>query len=221
MERLIAKRMVLLSAILVIAGVLVQIATERERRIPTISERELVAKVPNRIGAFTYIPSPEYPWATYRMDARTYDILKYPSIVARVFESGGRKFDATVIVSKNPDSFHDPRWCFTGSGWTIDHEQRGTIQTRTRGQIPVSFVRLGGKDNRLAIYFYRDPNGVFHGSTSRLLWAMFQSALLEGRRREAVFYRFIALADNATREDLEQFVVDWLEEAKRSSQGML
>lgn len=217
MERL-KLRLLVFVGIMVALGVVVFAAPQ-----PNVGEEKseewMEGKLPKQAGYFKFRPGADNPEQSYKMDANTYKVLAPFGIVCRLYERLGQRFDVVVIASRDKDSFHDPRICFTASGFEIVQEQRVEIKTKSRGIVPATLASLAdGGDRKLALFCYRGPEG-FHGSTMSLKWAMFKEQFRGGQKLDAVFYRFIALTRGTTPEQLQDFVGEYLDSANESSGG--
>lgn len=184
------------------------------------TEDEVIAMAPERVGDMPYARGPEDPRITYRMDEFTYKTLDPFGIVARRYGRGSKVFDVVVIASRSKDSFHDPRVCFSAQGWTLEKLEPATFTTKTRGTIPYTLISMSSQTvrHKLAAFLYKGP-GRFYGNTQSLKWGMFWEQIKGGKDIDGVFYRVIPDYDGATVEELEQFLSDYLEAAKVSSNG--
>ncbi|MBI1756179.1 MAG: EpsI family protein [Fimbriimonas ginsengisoli] len=182
------------------------------------TEPALEAKAPGAVGDYRFVPGLGTPGCSYKMDYKTYRILKPYGIVARVYESGAKSFDVVLVASQNRGSFHDPRVCFTAQGWSLDEERLDSMQTPTRGTIPFTVVRMTGPRDSLAMYFYRGPQG-FCANVIQLKLAMFKERLTGGKNVDGVFYRIIPNYEGATVDDLKAFASEYLAAASESSGG--
>src|SRR5262249_34459561 len=137
-------------------------------------EKWMEARAPEKIGDAPFFKSSQNPAQSYRMNDITYKMLAPYGIVARQYTTkDGKVFDVVLIASESRASFHDPRICFSGSGWTISDQHTVDVPTKTRGVVPVMIVSMenGEKRNQLAAFFYRGPSG-FQASTRGLKWDM-------------------------------------------------
>jgi exosortase len=158
--------------------------------------------------------------STYKMEKSTYDELQPYGIVCRILGNGKQSYDVTLVASNRKTSFHDPRVCFPAQGWSFDDQQRTTVQTATRGAIPVSVIFMkDDQDNtqQLAAYFYRGPHG-FYPTPQALSWSMLIDQF-QGKTDEGVFYRFMPNYKGATEEDMLKFIKLYMDEAPKTSGG--
>ena len=156
---------------------------------------------------------------SYRMDKATYAELDPYGIVARVMSDGVRSYDVTLIASSSKNSFHDPRVCFTAQGWELSEEEHLPIVTKTRGTILATVTKLKGKNGvQYGAFLYRGPEG-FTPTTTGLKIQMFKSQLLHGQNAEGVFYRFIPSDVGTTKEQLVDFVRDYLDASDAPTHG--
>jgi hypothetical protein len=210
-------RVFVFAALMLVLGVLVWAAP----RANTVNRSEswMEQRMPDTVGNFRYRRSADNPEQSYRMDQTTYDVLKPFGIVCRVYEFAGRAYDVVVIASRDKDSFHDPRVCFTAGGFAIRLEQRGMIKTKTRGLVPVTIAHLSSdRGQQSSVFFYRGPGG-FTATTMGLKWDMFKEQFGGGDNIDGVFYRIIPLNRGTTDEELARFVGQFLDEAKVTSDG--
>jgi hypothetical protein len=219
MEGLIARGWI--AAALVAAGGAYTMYSPPKRSMP-IDETWMVARSPSAIGPYTFtgpseVDAPE--GQSYRMSKSTYDTLKPSGIVSRHYASGFKKYDVVLIASDNSVSFHDPRVCFTASGYTITDQKQITIPTKSHGEVPMTLVRMEGRGEKCsALYFYRGPNG-FQAVARKMRWDMLVGQMVKGRNDQGVFYRFIPVTPNITDDELKQFAASYLDEANRVSGG--
>lgn len=215
MEGLI-KRTYIFAGLLLLAGVALAFSPRPAREVRT--EAWMEDHAPLDFGDYRFLPGPDNPKASYRMNEATYNELVPYGIVARKYTDGRRTFDTVLIASNNKDSFHDPRVCFTGQGWTILQEERIQIPTQTRGTIEATFARMSHAQYgpSIAVFFYRSP-ARFSATTNSVKWDIFLEELRFGPDIDGVFYRFIPLYANATREELVEFVGEYMDAAAKVS----
>lgn len=219
MERL-KKNIFIAAALFAVVGAGAQYVLYQHRLEKHITENELIELAPVDWDNFKMQRSPEDDRVSYKMDETTYNVLKPHGIVARVVEGGMEKFDVVVIASNDTDSFHDPHVCFTAQGFEFAHESTEMVPTKTRGDVPITFTRIKRKDEDLvAAYFYKDPSNTFHASTTGLAFAMLKDQIVTLKRRDAVFYRVIALTPNLSKERFVEFVGRYLDVANEKSKG--
>lgn len=219
MERL-KKNLILLAALFAVVGAGAQYVLYQHRMEKHITEKELVELAPMEWDNFKMQKAPDDDRISYKMDETTYNVLKPHGIVARVVENATEKFDVVVIASNDTDSFHDPHVCFTAQGFEFAHESTEMVQTKTRGEVPITFTRVKNKDQDLvAAYFYKDPTNKFHAGTTGLAIAMLKDQIVTLKRRDAVFYRVIALSPEMTKDQFLEFVGRYLDVANEKSKG--
>lgn len=190
------------------------------------TEEWMLKTLPTEFGEYRATSSVENPLYTYRMDDVTYNTLEPYGIVARVFTNSktSEEYDAVVIASRSKDSFHDPRVCFSAQGWSISNQWVETVETKTRGALPVTLVVMTGNDgrDRIAAFLYKGPGG-FHATTQRLKAFMFLETLFGGTDLDGVFYRFIPQKYSPNDPDqttkLKRFVVEFVDAANKASDG--
>lgn len=185
-----------------------------------VDERWMEDNSLTSFGQFQMISSPDNPRQSYRMDERSYELLKPFGIVSRVFESGPERFDVVLIASDNKESFHDPTVCFPGQGWQIVEERTDKIDTKTRGQIPISIVKMRSPqgESKLSAYFYRAKAGFFP-RTGDMSLGMFIGPLKGNFDTNGVFYRFMPISANVTEERLKAFMVEYMDASYEKSNG--
>jgi hypothetical protein len=216
MEGLI-QRTYLMGAVLILLGG--AFAYSKSTLPPPKTEEWMEDQAPLSFGRYRYIAGSENPKQTYKMDATTYEMLRPYGIVSRVYESGPHRYDVVLIASRDKDSFHDPRVCFKGQGWTLGDQYIAQVPTQTRGTVPITLTRMAGQPGeRLAAFFYRGPGG-FVGTTNHLKWDMFKSELLRGENPDAVFYRVIPHHAGATEEEIIAFIGEYLDASGEASNG--
>lgn len=188
------------------------------RRNKPINETWMAQHAPPIVDGYTYEPSATDPGCSYKMEQSTYDTLQPTGILARVYKSGDKVYDVVLIASDNPVSFHDPRVCFTASGFHINAEHRAKLDTQTRGQVPATLVEMNGDgEKKSALYFYKDPSG-FLAVARKMKWDMLLGVLMD-RSDQGLFYRFIPMSDDITDQDMEAFASKYLDAANKSSGG--
>lgn len=186
----------------------------------TKTEDDLEKLAPYSMPAYRYVPSPDDPDQSYKMSQSTYDVLVPYGIVARRFEGTNKAFDVVLIASNKKESFHDPRVCFSAQGWNIIQEDRIQIPTKTRGTISASLAQLQHAEmgKGFAVYFYRGPKN-FSPTTMGIKLDIFWEQLFGQGNTDGVFYRFIPLYRDASKEDLVTFIGEYMDAANESSGG--
>lgn len=187
------------------------------------TEQELVAMAaPTVLGMdYTRSTKPTEEGMSYRMDDATYKLLAPFGIVARQYTNGADVYDAVLIASRSRASFHDPRVCFSGQGWTLEKFTASSVKTQSRGEVPITLITMSSaaSRNKLAAFFYKGPRGEFYGSTQALKWSLFLEQLRLGDDLDGVFYRVIPMTDGVNEEQLKTFIGAWLDELNTSSKG--
>ncbi|MFZ4508132.1 MAG: exosortase-associated EpsI family protein [Fimbriimonas sp.] len=216
MERLTLRSYILGGTLLLFGAALV---AAPQANYPKKTESELEALAPTSVGKYNFYPVDATSGQSYKMSKMTYDTLMPFGIVARIFTSGNKSFDAVVIAGNDVNSFHDPRTCFTSQGYEILSETKIDIPTQSRGTVPATFAKLNGpRGKSMAIFLYRGPGG-FVSKTRDLKIDMFKSRLTNGKEVDGVFYRFIPLSDQITDDEFKTFVADFLDTADKTSKG--
>ena len=213
------KRLIGLTILLGVTGAAnLLLATQPEDK--SKNETWLGTVCPQQVAGFEMQRSPEDPTVSYRMDKLTYSTLNPYGIVARVFNSNQASVDTVIIGSQKDDSFHDPRQCFTSQFWELNNLRTVQIPTKSRGNIPATFVNLKGRDREsIAVFFYKGPGGFFP-STMGLKVDMLKYELLNSKPADGIFYRFIAQGET-TSEELTKFIASYMDEASKSSHGFM
>lgn len=213
------KRSFILGGLLVLIGAFFILSPKQSYADKT--ELWMEQKAPRIVGDYVMEPNNINPSLgyTYKMDDSTYETLKPYGIVARRYTGKGKNFDVILIASRSKDSFHDPTVCFTAQGWTFDQQQEIQIDT-DRGKIPATFVEMRSKTSgkAIALFFYRGPHD-YYPSTDTIRRGLFFEQLKGSKDVDGVFYRFIPNHQNATKEELLDFVRQYLIEAKKTSGG--
>jgi len=188
------------------------------KRSTPIDENWMAAHAPDTVGDYKFQPDPNAPICSYKMGKVTYDTLQPSGILARTYTSGSKIYDVVLIASDNSVSFHDPRVCFTASGYNITDQKQMQLQSGTE-KIPVTFVSMqNGSTKESALYFYRSPRG-FQSVARNMRMDMLIGELLHGRNDQGVFYRFIPMSKDISDQELLQFAGQYLDAAHKTSQG--
>lgn len=220
MEKIV-RRTVAFGAALLFSGLAIQASVRPAVPPAGRNEAWLEDLSPTVVPGYRFLPAAAGSRTSYRMDKSTYDTLTPYGIVAQVYEQGPNRYDAVVIASNKKASFHDPSVCFSAQNWSLRDQRIETLDTKSRGQIPVTVVDLEGPSGKsVAIFLYKGPNG-FVGATSRLKWEMFLDQLTKGRQPEAVFYRFIDISKSVSKTRLKEFAARYLDAIDRTSGGVL
>lgn len=213
------KRIIVLSVIIGLVGIGTTVIPRGSGR--KIDERWMETKAPTSVGEFAFQASEENPGQSYRMDQRSYDLLKPFGIVCRVYSHGDKSYDVVLIASDKRESFHDPTVCFPGQGWTVKSIRVVDIDTKKHGKIPVTLSTMHSSTanvDNLVVYFYRTPTK-FVPLTGDVTLAMFSGPLRGHFNTESVFYRFMPRSPDIGEKDLLGFVDDYLSAADLSSGG--
>lgn len=199
----------------------------RDDKTKIMSETELADLAPREIRGASYLRGTDGPDVTYRMDDLSYKVLEYPSAICRVFDDGGDKYDVVILASRTKDAFHDPNICFSAQLWTIEKREPATFETKSRGTMPITIISMFNQNVRrqLAGYIYQGPGG-FYNDTNKLKLAFLKEELMLGNDLDGVFYRFIPtfrdqLTEDQQRKKLLAFVSEYMDEANKTSKGVL
>jgi hypothetical protein len=186
-----------------------------------MNEAKMEDLAPMTVGNFQMTPSNDNPKQSYKMDEKTYRLLQPYGIVSRIYSDGKKAFDVILIAGHSKENFHDPRVCFTAQNWAIKEDKTANIETKTRGIVPVTIVKIaqlsGGRES-MAAFFYRGPNG-FYPNTPNLGRAMLMGPLTGHFNTDAVFYRVMPATDSVQEEDLKAFIAEYLDAAEPVSKG--
>ncbi|MER3496171.1 MAG: hypothetical protein C4320_04835 [Armatimonadota bacterium] len=182
--------------------------------------------LPMSVPGYQFVRAdPNLTDCSYKMDPVTYEVLKPWGIVARVFSGNtektrGQAYDVVVIAGNDKDSFHDPAVCFTAQKWMLTNHRVETINTKTRGQVPVTMVDMQRDNDRsIALYVYRVRSGYVADNVGVKLRMFAHKFTHLGRDDEGGFIRIIPRSPDATAEQLKAFTADWIDEAAKSSGG--
>lgn len=212
-------KVILVAALLVGAGIVAPFVKVKAERPP---ESWLVNMMPTQVQDFRVVPmDTQNPRISYVMDERSYDMLDPIGIAAqRVKDQSGREIDVVVISGDSMDAFHDQQVCFTAQGWEVREMQQVILKTRTRGDIPISKMRLA-KNNREqpALYFFRSPKGFNTYNGSKL--DFFFHLLTHGKPGRGFSYRFIGITSDVTEQDLLAYASAFLDTAHDTTNGVL
>jgi hypothetical protein len=219
------KKRAVVAVVILLAGA-TAIAVMKKAAGEPKDEAWMQAHLPKQFGSYRMHASADSREYSYKLDEVTYRTLEPYGIVARIFESSqtGESYDAVVIASRSKDSFHDPRVCFSAQGWAISNQWIETVQTKTRGAVPITLVVMDGPDgrNKLAAFIYKGQ-GNFYANTQRLKFAMVVETLFGGSDLDGAFYRFIPMNLSETDPDrttkLKRFIIEYLDAANEASGG--
>jgi hypothetical protein len=185
------------------------------------TEEWLLNGTPLSVDGYTAQPGPDGTTQTYRMPEDTYKLLQPFGIMTRIYGEGLRHFDVVVIASNTRNSFHNPEHCFPGQFWTISDEHTVNIATRSRGTVPVTVMRASqGDRNVYAAFCFKGPKGLV-ASQSELYMQWSLASFLSGQPQEGAFYRFMALENDTTADQLIKFAGDYLDRVHETSRGVL
>lgn len=187
------------------------------------TEEELLSLLPLSVDKYRFVEKPSSPGQSYKSEDRVYEMLKPRGIGNRIYTHGGRQYEVVVIVSDNKQSFHDPRWCFRASGWTIDEDRMRSAESQARGTMPVAIVTVSRerRKGQLAAFYYQGPNGIYADMPS-LSRDLIITPLIKGTvGNQGVFYRFMPLHPGAREEDLLEFIALYADTVHETSGGLL
>lgn len=87
--------------------------------------------------------------------------FKDVNVLKRVYRVDGSNYFLTVLDgTHNRHVVHDPYYCFTGSGWQIDHATQIPIQNGTAEQLFLS----KGAQNKSALFWFADGKTNFNST---------------------------------------------------------
>lgn len=213
----VAKRVVVLSGLLLAFGLAASFMPPNPA--PARTEKWMEENLPQRVGDFAYIQSPENPGVSYRMADYAYKELKPYGIVARVFDKDGKRFDTVVVAANDRISLHEPTVCFPGQNWKILSQDQITLDTKKRDKVKVMILSMeSDAGKRLALYTFRGPNGTFP-IRNDMFWDWFK-AELKGVRPEGALMRVMTTDDFTPKEELVKFATEWFDECEVVSKGI-
>jgi hypothetical protein len=202
-----------------VVGIGGAVASQLQKPKFKVTEQWMESKAPTVVNGIQSTPSP-------RADQATYDLLQPFGIVGRTFRKTDKAFDVLLIASDRRESFHSPNVCMPAQGLNITNEHVETIETRTRGRIQMTVAELqfpnAPNEKQFMAYFYRVQDKFIARSgntTLALTLAMFAGPIHGNFDQNTVFYRFITEDPHATKEELLQFVADYMDAANDASGG--
>ena len=208
-----------IGVVLILLGLVITLIPAAKER--PLSQAWLNHHAPMRIGNYRMIPSPEDPWASYRMPEEVYKALKPDAMLARIYENpSNKKYDVLLLLSRSKNSFHNPEVCFSSQGWSIQSQHQDEITTPYLGILPITVVKMSSvsQKDQLAAFFYKGPGGYF-GSTEGFKWGLLRDELLKSKQPEGIFFRFIPEYSGEDIHQLKKFILEYIEEAHRTSYG--
>lgn len=209
-------RLIVAIAVLLVGGLLN--AAVRRPNPDAFDEKWMEQHLPRTIDGWGFIPSRENPEQSYVSSPQTYEMLKPFGIVARVYEVDGVRYDAMVIASDNPDSFHDPLVCQSGK---IVSSKVESVETRTRGRTPffVSKTDFDGRPGWM-VWTYQGPRGM-RADVISLTTDMFLSELQTGRLGSATFFRVLSIGPKIAKDEVVRFAVRYIDLTWETAGGKL
>jgi hypothetical protein len=184
-----------------------------------MDEKAMQEKAPKSIPGHQMIPGPEGLAYSYKMPDSTYHTLKPYGIVAQTFTDGNVMYDVVLISSDNHESFHDPKICFSGQGWTFNSTREESIKLADGRMIPATIVEMQGPTGESsAVYFYKGPSG-FRSKPQALQLDMFKEVLFGRKPTDSTFYRFMPSGPGVTLEQLKGFIKTYMVSAASESGG--
>lgn len=212
----ISKKLGILCALFLATGATLNFAP-RTKQVER-SEEDIAAMLPLKVDHYT-AELASGQTCTYKLDKVNYDILQPWGIVARTFIDGPNKYDVVVIASRRKESFHDPQVCLRAQGWELTNQRTDTIQTKTRGTVPITLFDMAqGGDKRTAMYFLKTTQG-YYADMSKLKWDMFKYKLRHlGKDDEGAFVRIMPMG-TLNVEQMKKFAADWIDQAAQTSKN--
>jgi hypothetical protein len=186
-------------------------------------ESWLIDMLPTKVGDWLFVPDNPGSKITRKQDQKTYDELDPIGIGEQNYIRGNLGFNVVVIAGNQMESFHDQRWCFVAQGWTITEEKEVLVPTQSRGKVPAFYVRIkreGMASDVPAMFIFHGPSG-YHATTNAASRDFFWSELTTGNKHIGFSYRFIAQWPGATEEDVKAFAGAYIDEAYKTSNGVL
>ena len=217
MERLtVTKKLGILCGLFLATGATLNFAP-RPKQVER-TEKEIADMIPDRVGNFQAELAPG-SYCSYKMEQVNYDVLQPWGIVPRIFVSGDEKYEVVVIASRKKESFHDPQVCLTAQGWNLSNQRVDTVQTKTRGMVPVTLFDMAKNgDHRTAMYFLKTTQG-YYAEFGKVKWDMFKYKFLHaGKDDEGAFVRILP---NGIRDvdKMKAFAANWIDEATKTSKN--
>lgn len=211
-------RILILGAVLLAAGGAYHAMPKPSETTKT--EEWLAGQLPTQIGNYVVNSGPEGVKYSYKMDERTYNLLQPYGINARTFQGSEHVVDVVVIGSRQKESFHDPRQCFSAQAFSLDEVTIKPFETKSHGTLNATFVKLKGeRGNQIAAFMYKGPKG-YTAQNKDVKIDMFLDQLLSGGKNlDSVFYRFILTNSDDTKA-LTDFMGQWFDAANETSKGV-
>lgn len=206
-------------ALILVFGVGIQLFGKA--RAAGFDEKYMEKAAPTKVGKFNFEENKETPGKSYKMDDRSYELLKPFGIVPRRYTDGMKTYEVLLISSNTKESFHDQDVCFPGQGMTPVGDTVHKVEMEGRGTVPVVVSKYITKEqqNLISAYIYRGPGG-YHESPQDLAMAMLMNALTGARQsNNSNFYRFMPLFPDATEEETLAFIKAYMAEAAKTSKG--
>jgi hypothetical protein len=220
------KRILTLGIVMCVIGVAFTVAARLLTPQYKVDQAWMEQRAPVSVGDYQFVPSPANPQESNLVDQATWDTLLPFGIVDRIYKKGDGAFEAMLIAGDKRETFHDPNVCLPSQGLGLVDEHEENIQTKTRGAIHVTVAKLNppdGSQPSWIAYFYRVQDKFLargRASIFILTLAMFKGPLLHGNfDMNTVFYRFISMKPQATKEEFLQFVADFMDKAGETSKG--
>jgi hypothetical protein len=213
------QRSFILAGVLLAAGVFALMRTSQASE-SKLSEAQMQELAPTAVPGYQVVPGPEGIAYSYKMEKSTYETLKPFGIVARQYTGETGPWDVVLISSDSHESFHDPKICFSGQGWTFDASREETLELPDKRQIPMTVVEMTGPVAKsLAVYFYKGPKG-FVANPKRLQMDMFSEVLVGKKPVISTFYRFMPSSPGADLVQMKEFIKSYMTAAQEQSGGV-
>lgn len=216
---IVRKRILILGIAMCLVGALGAVESQLQQPKVKVTEEFMVSKTPPEVDGFLPVQLP-------RAGQDVYDMLQPFGIVAMDYHKDSKVYDVMLIASDRRESFHSPNVCMPAQGLNITKEHDETITTRTHGKVRVTVAELefpnAPHEKQYMAFFYKVQNKFVarSGNTTLVLTlAMFEGPIRGNFDQNTVFYRFISEHANANKEELLQFVADYLDKAHETSGG--
>lgn len=199
-------RLAILSALLVVAALLVHLHTERSTER---TGKEPLRQVFARIGGWR-------PAGTCSMDTRIVEELKLDDYL---FQSYYRDKELVNLyigyyrTAKKVGAAHDPLVCFQGQGWQIGTRESGEYTpTRAPGlRISYSSMIAERQGERELIVYWFQANGKAATTTHEQKFALFLDKLT-GKGGDNAFVRISAPIGEETPESVRKRLIEFIED---------
>lgn len=194
-----------------------------KRPAEVLPETWLEEKMLTEVDEFQLIPKEFGSTITYKMSDVSYEVLEPIGIACQRMEDlQGRAIDVVIIAGHSMKSFHDQQICFKAQGWNMLTTEQRTMDTKSHGKIPYSFmsVSMRGELPKPAMYLFRTPLGFADYAGARM-------GFLQGKLKDpfatqvGYSYRFIGLTPDVSEDELRDFAADYLDKLDEQTKGVM